>query len=281
MGEHLFGYKNALLKVNLNENYHSIDEVKVINDKNDSVNLLATIQKAPYSVILIENIQQATAATFALFKSILMQGMAIDKLGRQYDFRHAIVVVTTTLGAEKIISLTQTTPVYETNKTLDLMQLVLNDHPHQIKQPLQPHLSAQELCEELAPILEGYFSSALLQCMNIIPFVPLDYSALEKIVRSKIKDLGKHLDANFNTELNYAPEVVKFLAHELLWRKQARSFDKLLEQHLYSAVASEMLAYAEENNRPKRLLLQLNDDGQLLRCEFIGAVGTPLYNHAL
>lgn len=277
MAEHLFGHKDALIRVNLNEASHSIADIKILSEESSSTSLLSAIRQTPYAVILMENIQQWPAATFNLFKHIFMHGFAIDNNGNKYDFSHAIFVVTTTLGADRIATLTQAPPVHEANKTLDLMQLVLSDHSQNADFQVQ-NLSSRELCEELIPLLEGYFSTTLLQYLNIVPFVPIDYSALEKIIRLRVKLFAKRLETHFGIELNYAPEVIKFLAHEALWRKaNIKPLEKLLEEYLYSAVANEILAHAEDKNRSKRLLLQLNDEGQLLRCEFMGA-GASIYS---
>lgn len=274
LAEHLFGHKGALLRVNLSEHYTSISEIKIMSDETPAISLLSAIQQVPYAVILIENIHYTPAATFHLFKDIFAHGFAFDEAGNKYDFSHAIIVTTTTLGSEHITSLTQAPLEQETNKTLDLLELVLNENPQE-DSVLQSHSTSQELHELLLPTLESYFSPALLQHLHIIPFAPLDYAALEKVVRFKVKALSKRLEMLYGIELNYAPEVIKFLAHETFWRKPTnKPIEKVLAKHLYSAVANEILAHAEDKNRTRRLFLQLNDNGQILRCEFMSAATT-------
>lgn len=269
MAEHLFGHPGALIRINLSDHYQSLSDIKIISEENH-VSLLTAIQQTPYAILLIENIHQASSATLALFKQIFIHGVVFEK-GQQYDFRHAIVVVTTTLGSDRITALLESPSGQETNKTLDLMQLVLNENPAANSAP-NPNLSMHDICEDLIPTLEGYFSANLLQHLTIIPFIPLDYSALEKIIRLKIKLLAKRLESHLGIELIQPPEVIKFLAHEAFWRKpHTKSLDKLLEEYLYSPVANEILLYADDKNRPKRLLLKLNEDGQLVRCEFMSA----------
>lgn len=278
MAEHLFGHNQALFHVDLSETYQAFSEIKILSEDNPNTTLLSAIQKTPYAIILIDNVHLAPTATFNLFKSIFTHGVAFDEKGNKCDFRNAIFIMTTTLGAERITALSHAPAAQESNKAPDLMQLVLNEHLND-SHHAHPQFSHQELCEELTPILEQCFSTAALQHLHVIPFLPLDYAALEKIVRFKMKLLGKRLETNFQIELSYAPEVIKFLAHETLWRKpHTKPIEKLLEQYLYSAVATEILAHAEDKNRPKRMLLQLNGDGQLLRCEFINAAGAKVYN---
>jgi ATP-dependent Clp protease ATP-binding subunit ClpA len=283
IAEHLFGHKNALLRVTLNKNFHPLSlkdiRVNLQSEEYSSLNLLEAIQQYPYAVILIEGLDQACANTLNLFQEIFDSGYTIDNHGNTFNFRHAIFIITTTLGSERIINLTQPHAAHDPLQTADLMQLVLNhEHIQHTPQP-QHHLSHQELAEEIRPILETHFSPHLLSHLNLIPFTLLDYTSLEKIIRLKLKLLAKQLDTNFGIELTYAPEVIRFLVQETLWQgEQTKSVDKVLDQHLLSCVAHELVLHIDDKNRPKRLLLQLNDAGQVLRCEFIAENEAILFN---
>lgn len=282
IAEQLFGFKGALLRISLDKSYRpaSLSEIKVMTQADESycLSLFEAIQQSPYAVVLLENVNQAPPGTMDLFHDILMQGHAVDDLGNKYDFRHAIVIITTTLGSDRIITLTQPQPTNDAAQTLDLMQLVLNEPTTDTPPPQQTHLSPQELCEEMMPALETYFSIKLLRQLNIVPFSVLDYAPIEKIIRLKLRALAKQLDASYGIELAYSPEVVRFLVQETLWRGETtRPIDKTLEQHLYSCVAHELLSHSEDKTKPKRLQLQLNDAGQLLRCEFVASAEATLY----
>jgi len=281
MAEHLFGHKSALLRVKLDklQRPSSLCEIKVTTEsENHYTTLFEAIQKRPYAVILLENINHAQPGTVELFQDILTQGYALDQHGHRYDFRHAIVIMTTTLGTERIISLTQPQTASETTETADLMQLILNENPHE-NAPRRQLLSAQELCSEIMPALETYFSIKILSHLNIVPFILLDYASVEKIIRLKLKQLTQQLEQNYGIELSYAPETIRFLVHETVWRHDSmRPIDKILEQHLYSCVAHELISRLDDKNRTKRLLLQLNDAGQLLRCEFVLPNDATLYS---
>lgn len=282
MAEQLFGHKRALLHINLDRTKTptSLAEIKIMTraDETQGHSLFEAIQQTPYAVVFIENINRAPIGTLELFEDVFTQGYATDQAGNKYDFRHAIIVIATTLGAERITSLIHPQSAEEAVHSVDLMQLVLNDAPNNATTHQQQHLSPHELCEEVLPLLENYFSANLLRHLNIIPFVPLDYAASEKIIRMKLKILGKQLDAHFGIELSYATEIIRFLVHQVLWRRETTTpIDKLLEQHLYACVAHELVAFADDKNRPKRLLLQLNETGQLLHCEFVAANDAALY----
>jgi ATP-dependent Clp protease ATP-binding subunit ClpA len=267
MAQYLFGHDHALLQVSLDQNQKSLRDIQVINNPRTE-NLLEAIQQCPYAIILIDDIQAEQTQVLSLFKEIFTRGCVIEQ-GQKYDFSHAIIIMTTRIGAESVSHLLHPAHSQEQSKTPDLLQLVLNENILDIPLHATPTLSTEELCEALAPALEEHFPLMLLQKAHVVPFVPLCFSALEKIIRLKIKELIKRLEHRLSIELNYAPEIIKFLAHEAYWRKANKSLEKLLQQMLYSCIAQELLEHNQDKQRPRRLLLQLHENGHSLRCEFI------------
>jgi ATP-dependent Clp protease ATP-binding subunit ClpA len=276
LSDHLFGHANSLLRVNINKTSTQLAQLTVTAGLHNErcVNLLTAILETPYAILFFENIERFSEEMLSSLKHILMQGHAFDEQGKKYDFHHTIIIISTTVGADQITNLMQTEQ--DKHKQIDLMQLVLNEHVQDVShQPALPH----EMTEQVLPELMTHFSKDFLEQVNIITFAPLDYTALEKIIRNKLTSLTKRLELSFGIEFHYAPEVIKFLVHEALWqRTQLKSLDQLLEKKLYSCVSHEILAHIEEKQASKRLLLQLNDNGQLLRCEFITSNEAALYH---
>jgi ATP-dependent Clp protease ATP-binding subunit ClpA len=262
MAEHLFGHNKAIVQVN----------------PNALSSLYASIQQMPYAIVLLKNVEELSLEVLNIFKDILLQGYIIDAENNKHDFQHALIIMTTTLGADSIadhFSQEQSAP--ETEQSNDLMQLVLNTSLQETTIPLE-NISPEKMYDDVYSTLKMHFSAEFLRCLNIIPFIPLDYIALEKLMRLKLNSLAKQLDARFGIELHYASEVIKFLSHESLYNRiNMKSFGNLLDQHLYACVTREVLAYAEDKNKSKQLLLELNDNGQLLRCRFITTNEVPLF----
>lgn len=272
IAQQLFGSKEALLHVDLDKSQASLSNMKILSQtaENYHTSLLKAVQQRPYAVVLLENIHQAHPETIEHLQEILMSGFAEDKKGHIVDFRQAIIVMTTSLGADRIISLTQPHQAQGSQHTLDLLQLVLNNESvHEITSH-HTNLSPETLCTEIMPELETHFSKKLLRHLNMIPFTLMDYPGIEKIMRLKIQVLTRTLETQFGVELGYVPEVLRFLVQETLWQNaNTPSIDQTLEQHLYACVAHALSAHLENKNRPKHLLLQLNESGQMLRCGFI------------
>lgn len=273
MANYLFGSKKALLTINSQQILAAttLDKLKVTigNDTTDS--FLKTVQQMPYALILLENAHDAIPETLALFRDIFTQGIAFDEHGQVYHFEHTMIVITTTIASSQLATLTQQISLTDTTPVVDLLQLVLNETPNHSLTHTPPHLSSQELCDEITPILESHFSEEILRYFHIIPFIPHDTTSLEKMLRLKLSLLTKRLDSLFGIELNYPPEVVRFLMNEARGRKQKheKPVDKVMEQHVYACVAHEILMHLDEKNRPKHLLLQVSESGQLLVCKFV------------
>jgi ATP-dependent Clp protease ATP-binding subunit ClpA len=132
--------------------------------------------------------------------------------------------------------------------------------------------SPHELTQEILPELTVQLPTALCQHLPIVPFLPLHKSAIEKMLRLKLKMLGKHLYTKHGIELTYAPEVVRFLVKQVMLKQdenqQAVNIDKTIKP-LYFIVEQTVAGQADNINRPNQLFLQLNETGQLLRCDWL------------
>lgn len=278
--EYLFATPEALLKVNLNkqDTISSLSDIMVTiqSDKTHKINILEAIQSKPYAVVLFENFHEAPAVAVNLLKDIFISGFGLDANGNHYDFRHAIIIITTTLGAEHITAKAKQQTETSGTQAMDLMQLVLNENTHNLS--MYQSLSPADIREHIIPELQTFFSSDMLRHSHIIPFIPLDQTSLEKIVKLRLTALSKSLEEEFGIELSYANEVIKFLAYEAVKHNEnSQTLIKLFEQHVNANIASEILSRIDDKNRPKRIALLLNESGQLLRCEFITTHEATLY----
>jgi len=276
MADYLFGHKNALLHINFTSLPCTLHQLKVTIE-NRCLDLLTAVAQKPYAILLLENIDQYAPELIENFKTIFAYGYILNSENKKVDFHNTIIIMTTTVGADCIIKLTSAAP--EKNKTLDLLQLVLNESLRDITHHSLHQFSLSELRDEMISTLAAHFSSDFLQYTHTIPFISLDYISLEKIMHAKIKTLTKHLLTHFSIELTYTPEVIKFLAQEALWqRSNIKSLDSWLEQQLYACITHEILMQTERKRQSNQLLVQLNENRQSLCCEFIISSETTLYN---
>jgi len=272
VAELLFKQPQAFFYANFNsENVlNNLTDLKVRDNRDSRYQLLTTIiQRTPYAVIFLDNIQNATSRVLLTLEEILASGHLLDHSGNAFDFRQAIIILATNVGAEKI---QKSLPVRQEDEEAlvgDLMHLVLAEPTVvDISTTASPTLP-QALCEELLPSLGTYFSTALLHYLTLTPFAPLNRTAIERIIRGKLKTLTQRLNDYYDVELSYASEVIRYLIQEVNDSKQLQSIDKVLEQCVHTLVAQTLLTPTPNGSVSRQLFLQLNDTGQLLRCDWV------------
>ena len=64
--------------------------------------LTEEVRKRPHSLILLDEIEKAHPEIFNLLLQILDDGHLTDNKGRRVNFKNAVVVMTSNLGAEEI-----------------------------------------------------------------------------------------------------------------------------------------------------------------------------------
>lgn len=280
--QQLFNQVNPLYFLHpLALNANSVNDIRLqrYTDKR-FFNLTEVIQQTPYAVLFFENIEQASPYLLDRFFEIVTTGYLHDDNGAQHDFHQAILLFSTTLGSECLADLAQEIHSDHEQQEINLMQLVLNEAKPAAFHPTH-EFSPQELTNEILPIINEVLPSAFCQYLHIVPFLPLNKMAIEKIVRLKIKMLSKMLDIKYGVELSYAPEVIRYLVNDVV-KKQGKQghlldLDKSLKQ-LYFVVEQSIMSQADNKTRPHQLFLQLNETGQILKCEW--SMMTDIRHHA-
>jgi ATP-dependent Clp protease ATP-binding subunit ClpC len=64
--------------------------------------LTEAVRRKPYCVLLLDEIEKAHPDVFNILLQILEDGRLTDSQGRTVDFRHAIVIMTSNIGAQEI-----------------------------------------------------------------------------------------------------------------------------------------------------------------------------------
>jgi ATP-dependent Clp protease ATP-binding subunit ClpA len=273
LAHYLFGSENALYRISLKRMHtlHSLDDLPVIsgNSTRSPLTFFEAITQTPYAIFLFENVTTECRSSLDLLASLLEEGNAFHK-GQRYDFSHAIFIFTTSCEAEHINAFSQRESAVA--QATNLMQLVLSE---QLNEPSsQKEESIDELKKIIFSALTAHFSKEFLQHTAIIPFMPLERSALEKIIRTQLHALTERLNTHFDVELSIAPEITTFLLNEISHRQNnAASIQTFIEHHIHSAITHKILSPLNEKQRAKRLVLRLNDTGKIVQCEFFTTQG--------
>lgn len=105
LAEGMFDDEEAIIRFDMSEYKQKGDITKLIGDRQTRTKgqLTEKIKQKPYSVILIDEVEKAHSEVVDLFLQVLDAGRLTDSTGRQVSFKNTIVIITTNIGAEKII----------------------------------------------------------------------------------------------------------------------------------------------------------------------------------
>lgn len=103
LAEVYFGGEDRIVRVDLNEYVRSDDVARLIADgATDAGSLSAQVQKNPFSVVLLDEIEKAHPNILTTLLQVLDEGILRDINNREISFRDTIVIATSNAGSDRI-----------------------------------------------------------------------------------------------------------------------------------------------------------------------------------
>ncbi len=106
----MFGSENSMIRIDMSEYMESHSTSKLIGSPpgyvgyDEGGQLTEKIRRHPYSVVLFDEIEKAHPDVFNILLQILDDGILTDAQGRRVDFKNAVIIMTSNVGAEGITS---------------------------------------------------------------------------------------------------------------------------------------------------------------------------------
>jgi ATP-dependent Clp protease ATP-binding subunit ClpC len=98
-----FGGEDHIVRVDLNEYVRAEDVARLIADgATDAGSLSAQVQKNPFSVVLLDEIEKAHPNVLTTLLQVLDEGILRDINNREISFRDTILIATSNAGADRI-----------------------------------------------------------------------------------------------------------------------------------------------------------------------------------
>ena len=92
-----------MIRLDLNEFVRPDDVARLIADgARDPGSLTAQVQKRPFSVVLLDEIEKAHPQVLTTLLQLLDEGILRDENNREISFRDTIVIATSNAGADRI-----------------------------------------------------------------------------------------------------------------------------------------------------------------------------------
>ncbi len=235
----LYGGEKSLITLNLSEyqEAHTVSQLKgsppgYVGYGQGGV-LTEAVRKRPYSVVLLDEVEKAHPDVINLFYQVFDRGFMRDGEGREIDFRHTVILMTSNLGSQQ------------------LMALLDGD----------PQASDRSLQECLRPLLCHHFQPALLARFQTVIYRPLCQQAMRTIVTIKLSQVSARLHRHYGLTTDIQDSLYDALTSAcLLPDTGARNIDSLLSQQILPVLGQQLLSYMAVKQKPTVLTLGWSDD---------------------
>ncbi len=192
--------------------------------------LTEKVRRNPYSIILFDEIEKAHHDVFNILLQILDDGRLSDSQGRTVDFKNTIIIMTSNIGSELLLSQTK------------------------------------ETATDIQALLKQYFKPEFLNRIDeIITFHPLTKEVQIKIVSKLLKELDMRLIAQ-NINITFTDALKKYILDESYnidfgARPVKRYIQKFIETYIAKKIISgeikpEIPYVLDACNQEIRLLLK-------------------------
>ena len=105
----LFGSEDSMIRIDMSEymEKHSISRLigappGYVGYEEGGGQLTEKVRKRPYSVVLLDEIEKAHPDVYNLLLQILDDGQLTDSFGRKINFKNAIIIMTSNVGAREV-----------------------------------------------------------------------------------------------------------------------------------------------------------------------------------
>ena len=143
--------------------------------------LTEAVRRRPYSVVLLDEVEKAHPDVHEMFFQVFDKGFMNDSEGRHIDFRNTVILLTSNVGTDLVMTLTE-------------------------DEEMAP--GAEGLATALRPELLKVFPPALLGRLLVLPYYPLSKTMLAGIVRLQLDRVRARVHDQHGIALSYGDEVV-------------------------------------------------------------------------
>ena len=227
LAEAMFGDENALIRVDMSEYMESHSVSKMIGSPpgyvgfDDGGQLSEKVRRHPYSVILFDEIEKAHPDIFNVLLQVLDDGHITDSKGRKVSFKNTILIMTSNVGAQKIV---------------DPKKLGFGAG-QDAKKDYEDMKSG--VMEEVKKLFKPEFINRIDE---IMVFHTLTEKEMMDIVTLLSQNLAKRCKTQMGINLTITPAVKKFLVTKHSDAKMgARPLKRAIQSTIEDAMAEELL----------------------------------------
>ncbi len=224
LAEFLFDDEKALIRIDMSEYMEKFSVSRLIGAPPGYVGyeeggqLTEAVRKRPYSVILLDEIEKAHPDVFNILLQVLDDGRLTDSKGVTVDFRNTIIIMTSNLGSQYLITLRQDTD----SETL--------------KQDFK------KVSENINAELKKFFKIEFLNRIDeIIIFNPLTITEIKKITKLLL-DKTKYKLVQKGYKIDFSERLIEKVAQEGFDQIYgARPLKRFIQNNIENIIAKRIL----------------------------------------
>jgi ATP-dependent Clp protease ATP-binding subunit ClpC len=227
----LFGSEDALIQLDMSEFMERHTVSRLVGAPpgyvgyEDAGQLTEALRRRPYSIVVFDEIEKAHPEAHNMLLQIMEEGHLSDARGRKVDFRNAIIVMTSNVGAEMI------------KRQSALGFALKRDEETEEKQ------AYDEMRKKLMDSLRRVFRPEFINRVdNVVVFRALGKQDIEQIVMLEINKVAQRLEEH-SIQLNATPEALDMLAEEGYDPEMgARPLRRVIQQKIEDPLSDALLA---------------------------------------
>jgi ATP-dependent Clp protease ATP-binding subunit ClpC len=240
----LFGAEERMIRLDMSEFQEPASLARILGESGEAVEidaLVTCIRRQPFSVVLLDEFEKAHPRVWDLFLQVFDEGRLSDASGALADFRHAIIIVTSNVGA--------------TQHTSSRLGFTTAD----------ADFSHSEVIRAIAATFRPEFVNRL---DRLVVFRPLSRSVMREILR---KELGEVLQRRGFRSREWAVEweesAIEFLLDKGFTADMgARPLRRAIEAHVLAPIARTIV----EHRHPEGdQFLFVRSGGASIEVEFV------------
>ena len=261
LAKFLFGSEDALLQFDMSEFMERHTASRLTGAPpgyvgyDDAGQLTEAIRRKPYSIVVFDEIDKANPEIHNMLLQIMEEGHLTDSRGKKVDFRNAIIVMTSNIGAEVIRK--------QGNFGFDL---IANDDNSEAA-------GYEDMRKKLMDRLKKAFRPEFLNRLdNVVVFRALNMDDMQRITELEFNKVGELL-ADRNIKLQITETALEKLTREGYDPDMgARPIRRVIQEKVENPLSEALLAH--KFNDGDTILFSLDKNDELKMSKKRGARNT-------
>ncbi|SEQ45917.1 ATP-dependent Clp protease ATP-binding subunit ClpC [Lachnospiraceae bacterium NE2001] len=228
LAEALFGDDKSLIRVDMSEYMEKHTVSKFIGSPPGYVGyeeggqLSEMVRRNPYSVVLFDEVEKAHPDVYNVLLQVLDDGIITDSQGRRVDFKNTIIIMTSNLGADKIID----------PKSIGFVTDDSEEKSH------------EEMKGRIMDAVKEQFKPEFINRLDdIIVFRELNEDEILSIAGLMLKELKDRVAENSDIRLTYGAKLKRYIFEKGYDKKfGARPLRRAVQTYIEDPLAEKLLS---------------------------------------